>query len=213
MRNLNYVTPSTHVEKRTSFTRVTPLEQSLARARGSLIHAWFEEIEWLDEGPPDEQILRKAAGRFLRPGLDLEQLLAEFRNMLNEESLRVNLTREEYRTQVAPKLFPDLLASLKDHSLELEVYRERRIAFRTETDLVNGIVDRLVLYRQNGTVIAADVIDYKTDTVNSESDVKSLRELYGNQLRQYGTAMETIYHLDSSRIVTRLGLLATGQFT
>lgn len=212
-RNLNYVTPSTHAETRISFARVIPLEQSLARARGSLIHAWFEEIEWLDAGPPDEQILRKAAGRFLRPGLDLEQLLAEFRNMLGEECLRINLSREEYRTRVAPNLFPDLIASLKDDALELEVYRERRIAFRTETELVNGIVDRLVLYRQNGTVIAADVIDYKTDSVNSEADVTALRELYGDQLRQYGTAMEAIYHLDPSRIVTRLGLLATGQFT
>ena len=30
------------------------LDTSPALARGSLFHAWFEAIEWLDNGPPDE---------------------------------------------------------------------------------------------------------------------------------------------------------------
>jgi ATP-dependent exoDNAse (exonuclease V) beta subunit len=101
---------------------------------------------------------------------------------------------------------------LRANEIELEVFCERRIAFRTETDLVNGIVDRLILYRQNGTVIAADVIDYKTDTANSAGDIETLCEFYHNQLRQYERSMQTIYGLDSSRIVSRLGLLSVGQF-
>ena len=211
-RNLHYVTPSTHLEQRVSFGATIPAEQSLARARGSLIHAWFEEIEWLDDGPPDDQTLRKLAGRFLKPGLDLEQLLSDFQSMMKGESVRNNLSQEAYQSQIAPQLFPDLASSLDDGSIELEVHRERRVAFRTESELVNGIVDRLVLYRDQGKVIAADVIDYKTDSVHSDADVKPLRDLYRAQLQQYGRAMQVIYGLDSSQIVTRLGLLSTGIF-
>jgi len=101
---------------------------------------------------------------------------------------------------------------LKDASIEFLVQQERRIFYRTDTELINGIVDRVVLYRRDGKVIAADVIDYKTDSATTADDVERLKTIYRPQLEKYGRAMQTLYQLDEDRVVIRLGLTSAREF-
>ncbi|MDC0308571.1 hypothetical protein OAL44_05470, partial [Planctomycetaceae bacterium] len=72
--------------------------------------------------------------------------------------------------------------------------------------------DRVVLYQQDGKVIAADVIDYKTDSASSTEDIERLKTIYRPQLEKYGRAMQTLYELDEDRVVIRLGLISAREF-
>jgi len=186
--------------------------KSLERARGSLIHAWLEKIDWLDEELPEDRELLKVAGQFARPGLDVESSLDWFKETIQSPDICRELDSSQYRAEVAPELFPDLASELKDASIEFLVQQERRIFYRTDTELINGIVDRVVLYRRDGKVIAADVIDYKTDSATTADDVERLKTIYRPQLEKYGRAMQTLYQLDEDRVVIRLGLTSAREF-
>ena len=37
------------------------LERGQALDRGTLLHAWFEQIGWLEDGEPDDAALRQVA--------------------------------------------------------------------------------------------------------------------------------------------------------
>ena len=60
-------------------------ERSIALQRGTLIHAFFEQIEWLDDGLPDPEVLEQAASNLreiqVTPA-ELNQQIDEFFDML-----------------------------------------------------------------------------------------------------------------------------------
>jgi ATP-dependent exoDNAse (exonuclease V) beta subunit len=211
-RNLELVTPSQHGGAAISMTELLQSESSIQRARGSLIHAWFEQIAWLEEGIPGDERLLKIGGQFARPGLNVSEELRWFRNRLDSDELQRELSLERYRTEVAPELFPELATELAEGQIDLETGLERRIVYRTESELVNGIVDRLILYRREGEVVAADVIDYKTDSAPDEPAIQTLEAQYRPQLTLYGQAMRKLYQLDESQVVTRLGFVSVPAF-
>ncbi|MBD3672213.1 MAG: UvrD-helicase domain-containing protein [Planctomycetaceae bacterium] len=211
-RNLDMIQPSAHETGIAPMSELLQPSRSLERARGSLIHAWLEQINWLDEHRPTEDELRKVAGQFSRPGLDLEETLNWFQQRLEIPALRAELDSRQYRAEVAPSLFPDLAEELANDEIDLVVQRERRIVYRTDREIVNGIVDRMVLYQRDGQVIAADVIDYKTDFADDEASIERLKELYRPQLEKYDQAMQTLYQLEEERVVLRLGLTSVCEF-
>jgi ATP-dependent exoDNAse (exonuclease V) beta subunit len=211
-RNLELVKPSAHETGVVSMSQLLEPTKSLERARGSLIHAWLELIRWLDEGLPEDRELLKIAGQFARPGLEINSELNWFKKTLEAPSMLQELESNQYRSQVSSELFPDLASELIDGSIELKVQQERRIVYRTDTEMINGIVDRVVLYQQDGKVIAADVIDYKTDSATTTEDIERLKTIYRPQLEKYGRAMQTLYKLDEDRVVIRLGLISAREF-
>ena len=70
--------------------------RSRATGRGSIIHAWFEHIQWLDDHMPDDHLLRGVAARYDMSGLDVEALLGQFRNMLANDDVAGLLKRSAY---------------------------------------------------------------------------------------------------------------------
>jgi len=66
--------------------------------------------------------------------------------------------------------------------------------------LLNGSIDRLVLVRQSGRLTAAEVIDFKTDTVTNPTQLLELTEFYRPQLEAYKEAAERITGLPAERI-------------
>ena len=62
------------------------------------MHAWCEQIEWIEDGVPDDDALH-AAARAVAPGMDGEavtSLVREFRGWLEVAEVRQALSREEY---------------------------------------------------------------------------------------------------------------------
>ena len=86
--------------------------QATAMARGSLIHAWFEQLQWLDDAPPDEGALRQASANLVTAGLDLEQTLADFYHMLQQPDTAQVLSRSFYdRFEQFNRRIPDVPAN------------------------------------------------------------------------------------------------------
>ena len=170
----------------------------LARTRGQLWHAWLEQVDWLDKGSeaglPSDGALRQLAGQFLHPRLNLEQEIAAFRQALGQPAIRNALSRPQYE------------------QAELELHHDYPIAYRDNDRLTHGIIDRLVLIKQNGQVTAADVIDFKTERVPRDDPraVGLLGEYYEPQLAAYRAAIRQGFSLSQSSVGGRILFLDAG---
>jgi ATP-dependent exoDNAse (exonuclease V) beta subunit len=163
--------------------------------RGTLIHKWFEQIEWIDDGQPSkEQLL--AAARTLPPTmLDPAKVLPEFFAMLDQPTIKAALSRNQ-----SPH-----------HPLTPQVLREHPFACRFEQTLVSGIIDRLILWQEAGQVVAAELLDFKTGAVSGTgSPLETRIAEYRPQLQSYRRAVAQLFGLDLSHVTARLVFVQPG---
>lgn len=171
------------------------LDGGAAREHGTLVHAWCEEIEWLDDGTPDDERLLRIARR-LAPTLaeaDVLELAARFRGWLAKREIAAALSRAAYPAGA-------------------RVERECRFVRRAGDVIVEGIMDRLVLWGGDGRVEGAEILDYKTDAV-APGDAEALTQrtaLYRPQLAAYRDAVAEMYGLDPEEIGAKLLFLRAG---
>ncbi|MCH2125742.1 MAG: UvrD-helicase domain-containing protein [Pirellulaceae bacterium] len=172
-----------------------------ALRRGTLIHAWFEQIEWLDEGLPSPERLRQVADHVLEtvlPTNEFEALLADFQQMIKQPAVQTCLHRATYDHT------PDLLP---------QVENERAIAVRQTHRLLVGHIDRLVTSYRAGRAVAADIIDFKTDTV-AQDDSAALRNkitYYRPQLQAYRDAVAAQFRLPPDQVRAKLLFVGIGK--
>jgi ATP-dependent helicase/nuclease subunit A len=84
---------------------------------------------------------------------------------------------------------------------------------RTGDVMVEGFIDRLVLTRENGRVVAAAVIDFKTDVVTSPAELQQRAAHYRPQIDAYRLAVCGMYGLASSLVQGWLVFLEAGRIT
>ncbi|QDU38877.1 ATP-dependent helicase/nuclease subunit A [Maioricimonas rarisocia] len=189
--------------------------RSFALERGTLIHAWFEQIEWLDDSEPDEATLRRQALKIDEAAqVDVDRALDEFRGMLQVPAIRECLSRGYYDSPGSLGLSDAATSELAAGPVRLTVENERDFALLEEDGaLLTGSIDRLVLLEQDGKPIAADILDFKTDTIDEANPAKwnEMRAHYREQLTAYAAAVSQIYGLPDARIATRLILLSPGR--
>lgn len=180
-------------------------------AAGTLFHAWFETIEWLDDGEPADARLRDAARakRWELPGAtwrELDRLLADFRAWLRNPAVSGILRRSAYGDAKHPA-FPAGLAPLWTASLiPHRVERERRFLVRDDAAFCGGSFDRIVWLTDGERTAAADVIDFKTDSIEP-GNLKALAERtehYRPQLEAYRRAVTLLSGLPAERVAARL---------
>ena len=127
-----------------------------ALAYGTLIHAWFEQVKWLEDGLPSDDRLREVAAAISELALslaDIDRLLADFRAMLARPAISACLQRSAYH---------------RFDGGTLTVETERPIAVRDGNRLLVGNIDRLVTICRDNHPIAAEIIDFKTDAVAAD---------------------------------------------
>jgi ATP-dependent exoDNAse (exonuclease V) beta subunit len=197
---------------RVHVARMLDLGGSIATTRGTLMHALFEQITWLDDGTPDAQQLWRVAERLASLGLDVEQELAAFDNMLAMPEVRAVLHRSFYESPSDAALERALTAAGAGRRLRAVAHNERRFAVREERRLLSGTTDRLVLLYDDQRLVAADIVDYKTDAIASNDRVRleQLVDHYRPQLQAYCGAVSTLYRLPLSQICARLLFLSPG---
>lgn len=181
---------------------------SRALNRGQLLHAWFETLEWIDDAEPaDAELCRVAARHGCADDL-VADCLPEFRELLAASGLRTLLSRADY-CATARTLFPPGLCDGDD--VDVSVENERRFDVLLDGGLVSGSIDRLILFQRAGRVVAAEILDFKSDAVFGDITAHSARliEHYAPQLDCYARAVARIYELPRTAIATRLVLLAT----
>jgi ATP-dependent exoDNAse (exonuclease V) beta subunit len=92
-----------------------------------------------------------------------------------------------------------------DGVVRLEVWRERRFAAVIGRELMNGSFDRVVLgMDKNGKLKCADILDYKTDRVESETEREERRIHYQPQLDAYMRAIAKLTGLAPTAVRANL---------
>jgi ATP-dependent exoDNAse (exonuclease V) beta subunit len=171
-----------------------------SRQRGTLLHAWCSRINWLDEsgaGLPGDDELLEQAGRQCAKGADrrwAREQLAAFRGMIAQAGVVAALSRPVLRA-----------------GQTLELWRERPFVVGLGGNLLRGAFDRVVILREAGEVVRAQILDFKTDAVPGPTRMAELVEQYRPQVRAYREALALMLAIDAGRITARLLFLAAGQ--
>ena len=180
-------------------------EDNLAMERGTLLHACFELVKWLDQTVPTDkelsQHLEKAsAGSALK-----RTAIKEFFNAIEKGAFPKLLNFQSYREHY--------LVQFSDARNRMEVFNERRFAASVSrgntTELIEGVVDRLILVYEDDVLVAADVIDFKSDAIG-QHELAAKVATYGPQLSAYREAISVSLGLPVAAISTRLAFISTG---
>ncbi len=169
------------------------IDTAAAMERGTLIHAWFELIEWIDDGVPDDGALIRVARR-VAPHLSsetVEKCVDDFREWTMTGAIRSVLRRSRYPGAA-------------------EVQREVPFVERRDGALMEGVIDRLVLVREGGRPVSAEIIDYKTDRLD-DHEISARAEHYRPQLDAYARAVCGMYGISVVRCAATLVFLDPGR--
>lgn len=194
------------------------LKRSEATTRGSVFHAWFERIEWLDDlkpGEPADAVLRQAAAAIDASPRQISNWLAQFRRLLGQPEVRTALSHATYRNPSTTPWRHDarLRDALATGTMTLEVERERSFAVRHDDRLLTGAIDRLVLVRcaprgtaGPGPLVASEILDFKTDTISGDfaAGLAQLTERYAPQLDGYRRSVAQLTGLPLDCVFARL---------
>lgn len=175
------------------------LDAGPALQRGSVVHAWCEQIEWIEDGVPGDDALH-AAARAVAPGMDGESvtsLVREFRGWLEVAEVRQALSREKYEG---------------DAGTTVRVENELPFVRRVGAEIQEGFIDRLVLVERDGRVVAGEVLDFKTDQIaaDDEPGLMGRVEHYRPQIEAYCEVVRERYGLGEGEVGGRLVFLGAG---
>lgn len=181
------------------------------RLRGIVFHAAFESLEWLsDTEMPDPATLftrlrRQIQDQSLTAAL-LQRLLDEFLQSLKLPAVRHIFSRDVLGG--SPQLSA-WCAAVRDGRADVVVDRERSFVRISSGALIQGTIDRLVLVREAGRVVAADVVDFKTDRISGAPEVwrREKAAHYAGQLEEYRSAVRHITSSAKLPVSTRLLLI------
>ncbi|MDO4550593.1 MAG: UvrD-helicase domain-containing protein [Planctomycetia bacterium] len=173
-RGLRRRTPSQAEERTTIDLEKTMHFRAFSALRGTVLHAWFEKINWLEySSPADDELYQ--IGR--QHGLDEEMThrsLQEFHNAMKNEKIRAVLSWKKYLPQLKKRILRHGILTEEQIPLTImpgsddanfyrwRVYCEKELAVRTEKEFLLGTIDRLVLLWGGEEVLWAECFDYKT---------------------------------------------------
>lgn len=190
--------------------------RSAVFARGQLIHAWFEQVLWLDDGTPAEDqlaaVARKVLAQEAAAAVDLAAELARFQARLASPPVADVLSRRRYDDLERVGFPGPVLQQLRTRRLRPLAQNERGFAIRDGAQLLTGFIDRLVLLEDGGQVVAAEIIDFKTDLLDGGDAQQRADKVafYAPQLRAYQRAVSQLAHCPPERIVATLLFVEAG---
>jgi hypothetical protein len=191
--------------------------------KGSIVHGWLEKVVWLDEEPGGsglealDRATRRRIARREAPELPPETLDRAVATLWEElaPQLRERAVRRALGRTGSLRALGLGDAALED--VELEVLNELRFVTREGEGLLQGVVDRIVLARRHAEVVAARVLDYKTDAVladdGSVNEALLARrvEVYAGQLADYRTAVGELFGVPPEAVRSGLIFLQAGR--
>lgn len=219
-RGLEHVAPSRREgQARVPLRKLFDSAAGGSTAAGTLYHAWFATVGWLDDGLPTEAVLQAAAAKIrkdLPPEIwrDLDRLQAEFLTWLQNPAINGLLRRSAYLDPRQPA-FPSALAPIWAKTMAPQkIERERRFLVRDGVTFWNGSFDRVVWLGDGERTIAADVIDFKTDALppNDSSALAARIEHYRPQIDAYRRVITLMLDLPAERVAARLVFPVIGRF-
>ncbi|MGD9126112.1 MAG: UvrD-helicase domain-containing protein, partial [Planctomycetia bacterium] len=160
-----------------------------ALQEGTVLHAWFETITWLDQGTPDRERLREIALR-LGGVENIDRLLDEFYRLLEKPANRAVLSLSAYTKEPTdPSEATPIHVRSGVRQPEWRVWTERPFTVRDGgSTIMTGVIDRLVVLFDGQTPIGAEVLDFKTDRIAAEQRPDRI-EFYRPQIEAYRRAV------------------------
>jgi ATP-dependent helicase/nuclease subunit A len=214
-RGLTRRAPSQHVTNKRLFADESDIRPPSSaggidsRSRGTLIHALFDQIGWLDLTTlPSEKDLRKVLDHNDLQALATDDeklaLLDEFTRMLKQSATQEALSERAARARFAERV-PQIAAG----DISLRVETERPFVYRAEGVIVQGTIDRLVIAVDAGQPVAAEVIDFKTDRLRGDRSewIAMKKSDYRSQLIDYREAVQRCFCVDATAVSVSLLLL------
>jgi len=148
-----------------------------ARAYGTLVHAMFEQIEWLDE----------------MSDVELNRLWTAVPCV--DESLRVRALEEVRRCLGAPAA----RTALNRPSPQAICWREKRFEILLKGEWLSGTFDRVIIEPYRATIL-----DFKTDKVETDEAFHDRADGYRPQLQTYREVLARMTGLAPAAIQCRL---------
>ena len=108
------------------------------------------------------------------------------------------------------------MLSREAHSSEpdtsVRVENELPFVRRMADEIQEGFIDRLVLIQRGGRVIRAEILDFKTDSIEAgdETTLTDRTDYYGPQIAAYRSVVREQYGLAKSEVSGRLVFLGAG---
>ena len=178
-----------------------------AMLRGTAVHAIFEQIKWREREVDEKTILNWLAA-FALPVKERQELAEQIGQLLRSDTAMGIMDESQYRLWLKAKW-----NKLSHVEMSLDVQTEYEFATIMDQQMWRGAIDRLVWVRSESKLEAADIIDFKTDRVES-SDGLVLQErvaYYRPQLEAYRRALSKMTCLPESQISTRLWFVQTNE--
>jgi len=158
---------------------------------GTLMHAMFEQIGWLDDGAPDRDTLARVASGLCADDDLIEQAIERFQNGAGHGPIDALLRRARYSGWG-----------------EIRVENERAFSVLVEggesPGLLRGRIDRLV--RSKARV---EIVDFKTDAIGVDG-VESSVEYYRPQVEAYADAAQQMFGMGRDAITITLAFTTPG---
>ncbi len=156
-------------------------ESASATGLGTAVHALFESIEWLGDNPTTDW------DRILRPFPEhAEEARKQTEASLENPEIRSRFLANTYRSPL--------------------VWREKRFEMITpEGEWISGVFDRVVLERDtSGAFLAGHIIDFKTNRLDSETNIAEAIAHYTSQMTVYRAALSRLTGLPEAMIGAEL---------
>ncbi|MEX2580060.1 MAG: UvrD-helicase domain-containing protein [Verrucomicrobiales bacterium] len=178
-------TPSGSEKATVTAAQIFSREGRAARDFGTLVHAMFEDIEWCGAATLDE--VRKKWSELPSSDSTIAAALEQIENSLASAEIREALGRP---------------------SESAVVWREKRFEILLNNEWLSGTFDRVTLERDSaGAPVGATIVDFKTDRVGSDGEIKTAADKYRPQLATYAQVLHRMTGLPDTDI--RLALIFT----
>ncbi|MDA1177202.1 MAG: UvrD-helicase domain-containing protein [Planctomycetota bacterium] len=185
-------------------------KSSEAAQLGTLLHAWFERIDWLEDGIPGPEVWYEISTALGYPSDVVERAKSQSQDLLVNPSVANLFRRSTY--EHAPDALPDqVLANSTKAAWEVELWREQRFAVRDDNRFISGIIDRVVVTCGTDGPVAAEVIDFKSDAIENEQQLVQKETRYRSQMDAYRFAVQRLCGLRSDQVTTKLLFLSCGK--
>jgi ATP-dependent exoDNAse (exonuclease V) beta subunit len=174
--------------------------------RGRILHGCFEKLIWADEGMPRHATLQQHLHNIAPAVRDFQPFLDDFYRLLEPPKIKSLFSRRGYLTNYMALLLDDSAIGTN----RVEVCTERRFAVALENGFLQGVIDRLVLIYRDDQLIAADIVDIKTDRFEPEQLHERISR-YRPQMQAYRMAAAKFLDLSIEKISTRLVFVEASQ--
>jgi ATP-dependent exoDNAse (exonuclease V) beta subunit len=150
------------------------IQANTGKELGTEVHALFEKVEWWDEK------------------INLSNWLEQQGTGTSKQAMDI------FSRAMAD---PEVMKILSLPAQKSEVWMERSFAYQREGKMVQGIFDRVVLsLSESDEIMAAEIIDFKTDRPGKDVGLDQLVDRYRGQLESYRSALVRLTGLPENKI-------------